>query len=108
MLMDMKTYTHLNPGQKGTRRLIEKFGDSLLRVRYRYDEKRGVRLKTVEIIVEERPCTSSFRYRDTDVVAVMIPDTGKTLREILKAVGDRWDLEEKLWQVRYGVIRSHA
>ena len=51
MLKDMKTPTHLKPGQKGTRRLVEKYGDALLCVRYRYDEKRGIRLKTVEIIV---------------------------------------------------------
>jgi len=59
------------------------YGDSLLCVRYRYDDKRGEKLKTVEIIVEERPCMSSFRYRDTDIVAVMVPYTEKTLREIL-------------------------
>ena len=26
MLKDMKTQTHLKPGQKGTKRLVEKFG----------------------------------------------------------------------------------
>jgi hypothetical protein len=54
MLKDMKSYCHLKPGQKGTRRLVEQFGDALLCVRYRYDEKRGVKLKTVEIIVDGR------------------------------------------------------
>jgi hypothetical protein len=39
---------------------------------------------------------SSFRYRDTDIVAVMVPYTEKTLREILKAAGGRWDPDEKL------------
>jgi hypothetical protein len=28
MLKDMKSYAHLKPGQKGTRRLMEKYGDS--------------------------------------------------------------------------------
>jgi len=51
MLKDMKTQTHLKPGKKRTKRLLEKYGDSLLCVRYRYDEKRGIRLKTVEIIL---------------------------------------------------------
>jgi hypothetical protein len=108
MLKDTKSYAHLKPGQKGTRRLVEKYGDSLLCVRYRYDEKRGVKLKTVEIIVEERPCSPTFRYRDTDIVAVMVPYNEKTLREILKAAGGRWNPEEKLWRVRYGAIRNHA
>jgi hypothetical protein len=108
MLKDMKSYAHLKPGQKGTRGLVEKYGESLLCVRYRYDEKRGVRLKTVEIIVEEKQCMTSLRYRDSDIVAVMVPYSHKVLREILKAAGGRWDQEEKLWRVRYGAIRNHA
>jgi len=108
MLKDMKSYAHLKPGQKGTRRLVDKYGKSLLCVRYRYDEKRGVRLKTVEIIVEEKPCTPSLRYRDTDIVSVMVPYTEKALREMLKAAGGRWNPEERLWRVAYGAIRDNA
>jgi len=108
MLKDMKSYAHLKPGQKGTRRLVEKYGKSLLCVRYRYDGIRGVRLKTVEIIVEEKPSTPSFRYRDMDIVTVMVHYTEKALRETLKAAGGRWDPEEKLWRVRYGSIRGDA
>jgi hypothetical protein len=108
MLKDMKSYAHLKPGQKGTRRLVEKYGDSVLCVRYRYDENRGVRLKTVEIIVEEKPCVPSFRYRDRDIVAVMVPYTQKALREMLKAAGGRWDPEEKIWRVQFGAIRDNG
>ena len=58
---------------------MEKNGDALLCIRYRYDELRGVRLKTVEIILEEKPCTPSLRYRDTDIVAIMLPYPEKPL-----------------------------
>ena len=54
MLKDMKTRKHLKPGQMGTKGLVAQYGDALLCVRYRYDEKRGVQLKTVELIVEEK------------------------------------------------------
>ena len=108
MLKDMKTHTHLKPGQKGTRRLVEKYGDALLCVRYRYDEKRQVKMKTVEIIVDERPCKPTLRYRDQDIVAVMVPYTKITLRDRLKAAGGRWDPEEKLWRVRFGSIRGDS
>ncbi|BDV42288.1 hypothetical protein GURASL_12110 [Geotalea uraniireducens] len=64
MLKDMKSYCHLKPGQKGTQRLVEQYGDALLCVRYRCDAKRGVRLKTVELIVEERPARRSCRFGD--------------------------------------------
>lgn len=55
MLKDMKSHCHLKPGQKGTKRLVEQYGESLICVRYRYDKTLGVRLKTVEVIVEEKP-----------------------------------------------------
>ncbi len=55
MLNEMKAYAHLKPGEDGTTRLVEQYGTALLCVRYRFDEVRGVKLKTVEIIVDERP-----------------------------------------------------
>lgn len=75
MLKYMKAHTNLKPGQNGTRRLVEKYGDALLCVRYRYDELRDVRLKTVQIIVEERPEKATPRLRDSDPVLVQVPYT---------------------------------
>ena len=108
MLKDMKSYAHLKPGRKGTKGPIEKYGDALLCVRYRYDEKRGLRLKTTEIIVDAKPGVPFLRLRDTDIVAVMVPYNAKALREKLKAFGGRWNPEERVWHVRYGSIRGDA
>jgi hypothetical protein len=106
MLKDMKANTHLKPGQKGTKRLLEQYGDKLLCVRYRYDEKRQVRIKTVEIIVSETPCTSSVRYRDNDIVNLMVPFAMKALRDRLRAAGGRWNPGARIWQVSFGAIRN--
>lgn len=106
MLKDMKANTHLKPGQKGTKRLFEQYGDKLLCVRYRYDEKRQVRLKTVEIIVSETPCSLSLRYQDHDIVNVIVPYTNTALRDRLKATGGRWNPDKKYWQVPFGAIRG--
>jgi hypothetical protein len=108
VLKDMKTQTHLKPGQMGTKRLVEKFGDSLLCVRYRYDESRGLRLKTVEIVVEEKAVKNTARYRDGDIVAVIVSYTENDLRDKLKAAGGRWDPKEKVWHVSFGSIRGNA
>ena len=102
----MKANTHLKPGQKGTKRLFEQYGDKLLCVRYRYDEKRQVRIKTVEIIVSETPGTPPLRYRDHDIVNVLVPYASTTLRNRLKAAGGRWNPDEKYWHVSFGAIRS--
>ncbi len=108
MLRNMKTHTHLKPGQKGTRRLVEQFGDKLLCVRYRYDEIRHVRMKIVEIVVNERPCKPPLQYRDQDIVEVMVQFANKTLRDRLKTAGGRWNPEKGLWQVPFGYIRGDA
>ncbi len=87
---------------------MEQYGDKLLCVRYRYDEIRQVRMKTVEIIVDERPCDPNMRHRDRDIVAVMVPFAKIALRDKLKAAGGRWNPEEKIWRVQFGAIRNDA
>ena len=108
MLKHMKSYAHIKPGRNGTKRLLEKYGDALLCVRYRFDEIRGVRMKTAEIIVEEKGGKPSLRDSDEEVVQLSVAYTEKRLREQLKAAGARWDREEKFWRVRYGSIKGNA
>ena len=102
----MKSRLNLKPGQKGTKRLTEQYGERLLYVRYRYDEERGVRLKTVEIIVEETPWCPSVRLRDGDIVPVFVEYGEKELREQVKSLGGKWDPAAKVWQVPYGAIKG--
>lgn len=101
----MKTYAHLKPSQKGTMRLQEKYGDALLCVRYRYDEIRGVKLKTVEIIVDEKPLRIPC-YKDNDVVPVAVAFEEAELRQQLRNIRARWDPQVKVWFVLYGLIRG--
>jgi len=105
MLKDMKAYAHLKPGQYGTKQLLEKYGESLLCVRYRFDETRGMKLKTVEIIVDEKPLRRP-RFKDDDLVPVHVAYDETELRQQLRAMRGRWDAERKLWYVRYGLIRG--
>ncbi len=51
----MKTIKKINPGKKGTKKLIEEYGDKLVCVRYRHDPKNNRKLKTIEIIIDENP-----------------------------------------------------
>jgi hypothetical protein len=104
----MKAYGHLKPGQKGTQRLVAEFGETLVCVRYRYDERTGDNVTTAEIIVDRRSRMKPL-FLDADLVAVAVAYDEKALREKLKAAGGRWDPEEKFWKVRFGSIRrDHA
>jgi len=71
----LKTQAHLKPGQKGTKRHVVKYGQSLLCVRYRYDKVRGVRLKTVEIVVEEKAWPVPPQHGDRDTVGLHVAYT---------------------------------
>ena len=84
---------------------MEQYGDRLLCVRYRFDETRGMKIKTVELIVDERPLTTP-RFRNDDLVPIAVAYGEKELREQLRALRARWDAERKLWYVRYGLIRG--
>lgn len=106
MLKHMKSYAHLKPGQNGTKRLQAQYGKSLLCVRYRYDAIRGVRLKTVELIVEENPGCPKFLFQDSDLVPIDVRFEETELREKLRRIQARWDPDQKLWWVPYRLVRG--
>lgn len=101
----MKAYAHLKPGQKGTVRLKEKYGEALLCVRYRFDEIRQVKVKTVELIVDEKPLVMP-RFRNEEMVPVSVAFDEVELREQLRTMRARWDGQIKVWFVRYGLVRG--
>jgi hypothetical protein len=101
----MKTRLTLKPGQEGTKRLTIKYGDALVCVRLRYDEKAGKRYKTVELIEEAADWTPPPpRFASDALVPLRIAASNMALRAKVKAAGGRWVPEEQLWFVRYGAI----
>lgn len=92
------------PGQAGTKKFIERYGEQLVCVRYRYDPDRGFRHKTVELIVETVPWTPRRRRprrRDEEMVAVRIGYGETDLRERAKRLGALWRPNHKLWEMRW-------
>ena len=97
----MKTKLHLKPGQKGTKRLVAQYGDRLVCVRYRYDEQKKKRFKTVELIVEETDWEPKQCIRGDTIVGISIAVQEKELRNKVKSAGGQWNREEKVWNIRY-------
>ena len=100
----METRLTLRPGQNGTRKLTERFGKRLVCVRYRYDEAKSCRHKTVELIVETVPWVSRHRRarrRDEEMVAVRIGYDEADLRERAKRLGAIWRPNHRLWEMRW-------
>ena len=76
----MKTRLILKPGQRGTKGLAEKYGDTLLCVRFRYDVKQRQRLKTVELVVERTAWTPPEPRYDAETFVPAGADAGQGSR----------------------------
>jgi len=100
----VETRLTLRPGQSGTKKLVERYGERLVRVRYLYDEDHGRRLKTVELVVESvpwRPRPRHLRRRDDEIVAVRIAWAETDLRERARRLGAVWRPAQKLWEMTW-------
>ncbi len=97
----MKTRVSLRPGDKGTRQLVQKYGERLVCVRYRYDPKTRIRYKTVELIEDARPYVPENSAKYFAEVAVRVGFQEEALRARIKALGGRWDPQNKVWKIRF-------
>ena len=80
----------VHPGQRGAKKLLTQYGDRLVCVRYRYDEQRQKRVKTVELIVEEEPWVPLATPQPAEaLVAIRTARSEVTLRQQVKRLGGR-------------------
>jgi hypothetical protein len=93
-----RVVTLLRPGQKGTKKLLERFGSQLLCVRHRRDELTRTRLVTVEVVVSERSAGPIARKRH-ELVGVAVRKGEADLAARLRRAGGRWSPEARQWQV---------
>lgn len=100
----METRLTLRPGQSGTKKLVERYGERLVRVRYLYDRENQRRLKTVELIVDSvpwQPRARRMRRHDDEIVAVPIVFQERDLRERAKRLGAIWRPAHRLWDLTW-------
>lgn len=93
----METRLHLQPGQNGTKQLVQKYGDRLICVRYRYDTDTGQRHKTVELIEDTVPWRA-----DNEPVLIKVAYEEREPRERVRQAGGRWKPEGYAWRLSYG------
>lgn len=101
----MKTRLSLKPGQRGTKRLVDQYGDALVCVRFKYDPITRQRIKTVELIIERTDWEPPpGKHAPDTLVALKIAGYETELRTQVKNLGGKWAPEKKLWYVRYSAI----
>ncbi len=97
--------TTMQPGDPGTRRLLEKYGPSLVCVRYRYDKEKRERVTTVEIVVDRGSWAGRDGLEPWTEVGIRLRYAETELRERAREAGARWDPTRKLWWMRWDVAR---
>ena len=99
---NMRTGSTVNPGQRGSKKLLLQYGKKLVCVRYRYDEKQGKRFKTVELIVEESDWQPKPKSpKASDVVGIRVEVRETALQASIKSVGGKWNRKTRVWEMRY-------
>ena len=107
----METRATLRPGDRGTRKLVERFGKRLVCVRYRYDAATRRRYTTVELIVAAAGWAPSVRRpranrTPDEMVYVRVGFGEEGLRAKMKALGAIWRPQHKVWELPWGVVRG--
>jgi hypothetical protein len=104
----MTTTVTLKPGQNGTKRLTDKYGERLVCVRYKYDEDKRKRYTTVKLIEEESEWagepvvpTRAHSLLSMQLLGVRVEYWETELREKVKAAGGIWRPRHELREMRY-------
>ena len=101
----MRTRLTLHPDQAGAKQRRDQYGERLVCVRYRYDETKKRRWKTVELIVEESDWEPPPPRRQADtIVALQVTAQERGARQQVKAAGGKWNPRDVVWELPYGQV----
>ena len=114
----MEIRTVRKPGDPGTQKLLARYGERLVCIRYRYDMAKRKRYKTVELIVTEEDWQPPEPHPDEDGatspaprryaarrLGIRIGFDEAELRQRIKAAGGLWDPAQRLWFVPEEEVR---
>jgi hypothetical protein len=99
----------LRPGMAGTKKLLARYGERLVCVRYRYDSATGRRVKTAELIVQDIAWAGRARKprrNDHDLVGVRIDWKESELRAAVKRAGGISRPRQRLWELSWDAVRT--
>ena len=103
----MRTRLTLQPDQDGAKQLRNQYGDRLVCVRYRYDEMKKRRWKTVELIVEESDWEPPVpEWQEDTLVALQVAVQERGVRQQVKAAGGKWNPRDVVWELPYGQVMA--
>ena len=101
----MKTIKKMNPGQKGTKKLVEKYGDRLVCVRYRNYPENKRKIKTIELIIDESPLqANSNTIPMNKKMHLSVEYVEVHIGTLIRSSGGNWNRKEKVWELPYSKV----
>ncbi|MEZ4748806.1 MAG: hypothetical protein R3C41_22280 [Calditrichia bacterium] len=98
----MKTLKKINPGEAGSKKLMKRYGDALVCVRYRYDADRQRRFTTVELIVDEGEWQKrNTSYKPDDIVYLKVSYGEVSVGVLIRQAGGNWNGSIGYWELPY-------
>lgn len=103
----MDIQRRLAPGEPGTKKYLQKYGDRLVCVRYKYDKAKRIKFKTIEIIVSQKPWTPRPNYVPMNKnVYLRILTHESRLQHLVRSAGGRWMAGKLRWRLPYEAAKS--
>ena len=103
----MRTSKKLLPGRPGTIRMLHKYGEKLVCVRYKYDEKTKKRYKTVELIEEINEWNKDeSRIPANKMMKIKVKYGEVDLGLAVRSLGGIWNKANKYWELPYKDVQT--
>jgi len=98
----MRILKTIIPGRPGSKKWVEKYSDDLVCVRYKYDFERKMKIKAVELIVEEKPWNPDKNILPANKkVGIKVLYGEINIGKLVKAAGGYWNRKRKIWELPY-------
>lgn len=104
--MNKIIYRRIPAGKPGTKKLIERYGEDLVCVRYKYDKENGIKYKTVELIIDKGLWNPDRLRKEEETVAVKINFNEFDKRQKIRDAGGRWNKEMKVYELSYKQVKK--
>jgi len=97
----------LAPGEPGTKKYLEKYGDRFVCLRYKYDTESGIKSKTIELTVSEEVWTKKSNYIPPNkLMHLNIPLTNVFLQKLVREAGGFWDSTAHCLRLPYNMTKA--
>jgi hypothetical protein len=98
----MRTIKKMQPGTKGTKKLVDIYGDKLVCVRYRKDDQRNRNVKTIELIIDENAfSTNASEISMNKLLCLDVKEEEALLGRAIRSEGGKWNRKAGVWELPY-------